>query len=161
MVNLSYFWITLKQTMIPMAISGQNGNNETLTGMSSSISLSIFDQNMNELEVAQTQMPIGLIIKRDPNMADYSFQYINITQFQLSSSFLSNALKITANNASIHIELKPINENLGYLLVLKLGNTPILNSTYSDFTSFKIFCPSKLFYFYFNLPLTHFYLFLY
>jgi len=129
--------------MIPMAISGHNGNNETLIGMSSSISLSIFDQNMNELEVAQTQIPIGLIIKRDPNMVDYSFQYINTTQFQLSSYFLSNALKLTANNASIHIELKPLNDKLGYLFVLKLGNTPILNSTYSDYTSFKIFCPSK------------------
>jgi hypothetical protein len=142
-VNLHYILFTLKQTQIPMAIGGHNGNNETLIGMSSSISVSIFDKNMNEIEITQTQMPIRLIIKRDPNMADYSFQYINTTQLQPFSSFLSLALKLTAKNASIHIELKPINEQLGYLLVFKLGYKPILNATFADFTSFKIFCPSN------------------
>jgi hypothetical protein len=126
-----------------MALSGHNGNNETLIGMSSYIGLSFYDQNMNEIEIKQTQRPIEMIIKRDPNMADYSFQYINISSFQLSSPFLKNAFYLTANNASIHIELKPVNFTIGYLLVLKLGYTPILNSTFADFTSFKIYCPSK------------------
>jgi len=126
-----------------MAVSSHNGNNETLIGMSSSIGLSFYDQNMNEIEITQTQKPIEMIIKRDPNMADYSFQYINISSFQLSSSFLKNAFYLTAYNASIHIELKPVNFSIGYLLIMKLGYTPILNSTFADFSSFKIFCPSK------------------
>ena len=111
--------------------------------MSSSIGLSFYDQNMNELEIIQTQRPIELIIKRDPNMAYYSFQYINMTQKELSSSYLTNAFYLTGNNASIHIELKPVNFSIGYLFVMKLGYTPILNSTFADFTSFKILCPSK------------------
>ena len=111
--------------------------------MSSSIGLSFYDQNMNDLEIIQTQRPIEMIIKRDPNIADYSFQYINISSFQLSSSFLKNAFYLTANNASIHIELKPVNFTIGYLIIMKLGYTPILNSTFADFTSFKIYCPSK------------------
>jgi hypothetical protein len=129
--------------MIPMAVSGHNGNNETLIGVSSSIGLSFYDQNMKDLEIIQTQRPIEMIIKRDPNIADYSFQYINISSFQLSSSFLKNAFYLTANNASIHIELKPVNFTIGYLMIMKLGYTPILNSTFADFTSFKIYCPSK------------------
>jgi hypothetical protein len=126
-----------------MAVSGHNGNNETLIGMSSYIGLSFYDKNMNEIEIKQTQRPIEMIIKRDPNMADYSFQYINISSFQLSSSFLKNAFYLTANNASLHIELKPVNFSIGYLLIMKLGYTPILNSTFSDFSSFKFFCPGK------------------
>jgi len=126
-----------------MAVSGHNGNNETLIGMSSSIGLSFYDQNMNEIEIKQTQRPIEMIIKRDPNIADHSFQYINISSFQISSSFLTNAFYLTANSASLHIELKPLNATIGYLLVLKIGYTPILNSTFADFTSFKLFCPSK------------------
>ena len=126
-----------------MAVSGHNGNNETLIGMSSSIGLSFYDQNMNEIEIKQTPRPIEMIIKRDPNMAIYSFQYINSSSFQLSSSFLKNAFYLTANSASLHIELKPLNATIGYLLVLKIGYTPILNSTFADFTSFKLFCPSK------------------
>jgi hypothetical protein len=46
---------------------------------------------MNEIEIIQTQKPIEMIIKRDPNMADYSFHYINVSSFQLASSFLKNA----------------------------------------------------------------------
>jgi hypothetical protein len=126
-----------------MAVSGHNGKNETLIGMSSSIGLSFYDQNMNEIEITQTQRPIEMIIKREPNMADYSFQYINISLFQLSSSFLTNAFYLTANNASIHIEIKPVNFTIGYLFVMKLGYTPIMNFTFADFTSFKILCPSK------------------
>jgi hypothetical protein len=126
-----------------MAVSGHNGNNETLIGMSSSIGLSFYDQNMNEIEITQTQRPIEMIIKRDPNMANYSFQYINISLFTISSSYLTNAFYLTANNASIHIELKQLNFKIGYLFVMKLGYTPILNSTFADFTSFKLFCPSK------------------
>ena len=126
-----------------MAISGHNGNNETLIGMSSSIGLSIYDQNMNEIEISQTQMPIKIIIKREQNLPEYSFQYINTTQMNLTLPYLQNAFKLTANDASIHIELKPLDLNIGYLLVLKLGNAPILKSSLSDYTSFKIFCPSK------------------
>ena len=129
-----------------MAVSGHNGKNESLIGMSSSIGLSFYDKNMNDLEIIQTPFysrPIEMIIKRDPNMADYSFQYINMTQKELSSSYLTNAFYLTGNNASIHIELKPVNFSIGYLFVMKLGYTPILNSTFADFTSFKILCPSK------------------
>ena len=126
-----------------MAVSGHNGKNETLIGMSSSIGLSFYDQNMNEIEITQTQKPIEMIIKRDPYVADYPFQYINISSFQLSSSFLKNALYLTTNNASIHIEIKHVNFSIGYLLIMKLGYTPILNSTFADYSSFKIFCPGK------------------
>ncbi len=126
-----------------MAVSGHNGNNETLIGMSSSIGLSFYDQNMKEIEIKQTQRPIELIIKRDPKMKDYPFQYINTTQIELSSSSLTNAFYLTTKNASIHIELKPVNFTIGYLMVIKLGYTPILNSTFADFTSFKLFCPGK------------------
>ena len=59
-----------------------------------------------------------------------------MTQKELSSSYLTNAFYLTGNNASIHIELKPVNFSIGYLFVMKLGYTPILNSTFADFTSF-------------------------
>jgi hypothetical protein len=126
-----------------MAVSGHNGNNETLIGMSSSIGLSIYDQNMNEIEISQTQKPIKIIIKRDQNLPEYSFQQIKTTQMNLSSAYLQNAFNLTANNASIRVEIKPIDQKLGYLFVLKLGRIPVLNSSFVDFTSFKLFCPSK------------------
>ena len=126
-----------------MAVSGHNGNNETKIGMSASIGLSFYDTNMKEIEIINTQSPIELTIKRDENMPDYDFQYVNISDIKLTDIYLHNAFNLTANNASIHIELKPLNYSLGYLLVMKLGYPPIFNSTYADFTSYKIFCPSN------------------
>ena len=134
-----------------MASCGHNGNNETRIGMSPSISLSFYDEKLNEIVIQdQTSMPIEILIKRDKNMPDYSFQYVNVSQIDLtsSSSFLPNAFNLTLTNASLHIELKPLNWTIGYVLVMKLGYTPIINSSQADFTSFRIFCPSQMMSFY-------------
>jgi hypothetical protein len=126
-----------------MAVSGHNGNNESHIGMSLSIGLSFYDQNMNEIEISDTQTPIDLVIKRDQNLQEYPYQYVNATQIKFSSLLLPNAFNLTSKNASIHIELKPLNFTIGYLMAMKLGYTPIINSSFTDLTSFKILCPSN------------------
>ena len=126
-----------------MAVSGHNGNNESKIGMSVSIGLSFYDQNMNEIEIGESQTPIDLVIKRDQNVQEYSYQYVNATQIKFSSLLLPKAFNLTSTNASIHIELKPLNFTIGYLMAMKLGYTPIINASYADITSFRIFCPSN------------------
>ena len=98
-----------KESLTPMAISGHNGNNETLIGMSNSLGLSFYDLNMNKVEVSLTTTPIDILIKRDLSVQTNSFNYVNATQIQLSSFYLTNAFNLTTTNASIHIELKPFN----------------------------------------------------
>ena len=128
-----------------MAISGHNGNNETRVGMSASIGLKFYDENVNEIEITQSIKPIDILIQRDQNTLNYTFEYVNATNIGLLPGLylLQNSFKIKMNNASIHIEISPLNQTIGYLLVMKLGFMPILNSTSADYTSFKIFCPSK------------------
>jgi len=128
-----------------MAVSGHNGNNESLIGMSSSIGLSFYDENSNEIEILQTKTPIDIRIQRDPSTVNYPFYYVNATNigFLPGTYLLQNYFKIITKNASLHIELKPVNMMIGYLLVLKLGYMPIVNSTSADYTSFQLFCPSK------------------
>ena len=126
-----------------MAISGHNGNNETFIGMSFLNDLSFYDNDLNEIKITKSQSPIDIMIHRDTNLPEYSYQYVNTTQLKLSSLFLPNGFNITANNVSIHIELKPMNFKIGYFMVLKLGYTPIINSTYSDYDSFKLICPGN------------------
>ena len=133
-----------------MAVSGHNGNNETLIGMSTSISLSFFDPETTiEIPISQIKSPIDMIIPRDKSVSNYSFQYVNATylDFLDGSFFLQNTFNITTTNASIHIELMPMNISIGYLIVFKLGHLPIINISYTDFDSFKIICPSKKNYF--------------
>ena len=126
-----------------MAISGHNGNNETLIGRSSSIGLSFYDENIDEIKIDLTNEPIYLIVKRDFKISDNQFQYVNTSTLLLSSSFLPNSFNITSNNASIHIEVEPLNRTVGYLIVMKLGFMPVINSSHADYTSFKILCPSN------------------
>ncbi len=126
-----------------MAISGHNGNNETLTGISNSIGLAFYDSKNNDIPI--TDNSIEVVIQRDSNLPDITFRYVNTTQLQLSSGVLQNAFNITSTNASIHIELKPIDESIGYLIALKYGRSPIIKQTYSNFDAFKLICPSKIF----------------
>ena len=129
-----------------MAVSGHNGNNETLIGMSTSLGLSIFDaETSNEIAISQSIIPIEIILTRDKSVSFYPFQYVNVTKYVFlnGSFYLQNNFNITTNNASIHIELMPLNKNISYLIVLKLGYIPIINSSYADYTSFKFFCSSK------------------
>ena len=133
-----------------MAVSGYNGNNETLTGISSSISLTFYNSYFNEKPVSFSNMPIDVYIERSLNMSQfYSYQYVNVTQINANFSndnlFLQNAFNITSNNASIHIELLPLSLNMSYLVLLKFGFIPIVNSTYSDYDVIKILCPSKFY----------------
>ena len=130
-----------------MAVSGHNGNNETLIGMSSSLGLSFYDyESNNEIEMSQSLTPIDILLPRDESVSKNSFQYVNATNLDFldGSFYLQNNMNITTQNASIHIELKPLNESISYLIVLKLGHLPIINTTYADFTSFKFICPSNL-----------------
>ena len=133
-----------------MATSGHNGNNETLIGNSSSTSLTLYDESNNEIPITKSNMHIDVLIQRSKNVSRFhSFQYVNATEINnemsLNSLFLQNTFNIQSNNASIHVEILPINLNTSYLMILKLGHLPIVNFSSFDFTSFKIFCPSNNF----------------
>ena len=130
-----------------MATSGHNSNNETLIGMSSSIGVSFYDENINEIDIKSSQSPIDIRIIRDNQHVTYEYQYVNSTQINNVSNgvFLQNSLTLKSTNASVHIELKPLNKNISYLFFLKLGSLPIVNATHTDYTKFQIFCKSIFF----------------
>jgi hypothetical protein len=128
-----------------MAVSGHNGNNETFIGVSNSMGLSLYDENSNEIPIRRTNVPIDIVLQRDSNLPEYSYYYVNASTFTFASGqfYLTNTFKITAKNASMHIELKPLNKYIGYVLVIKLASTPLVNSTHADYTWFQIFCPHQ------------------
>ena len=129
-----------------MAVCGHNGDNESYIGYSSSIGLSFFDENLNEINVENSSEPFDIVISKDANMPFKPYQYINVSEMNISleSLTLNNGFNILSNNASIHIEIKPVDFSIGYLLVMKLGYTPIVNTNPPDFDSFEIFCPSNV-----------------
>ena len=133
-----------------MAVSGHNGDNESFIGFSSSISLSFYDENLNKMRIKNVS-PIEVIIPRDPTVTNTQYQYVNISQINLSngSLFLNNGFYVSQTNASVHLELKPLNLSISYLIVMKLSSTPIVNSTYTDFDFYKMICACDKFFSFF------------
>ena len=128
-----------------MPTSGHNGNNETKIGMSSSISMALHDSDNNEIQIVSSKTPIDIVVPRDNSVFNQTFQYVNVTNLTISSTsyYMPSAFTISTNNASIHIELKPLSVFVGYVVILKLGYTPIVNATYSDFDFFNVYCPTS------------------
>jgi hypothetical protein len=88
---------------MPMTINGHNGNNETLTGNSSSTSLALFDDSFNEIPIKMSSVPIDVIIKRDTGITQVdSFQYVNASDINnnlpVNSLFLQNKFDILSKN---------------------------------------------------------------
>ena len=135
-----------------MAPTAYNGDNETNIGFSKSLSYTIYDENQNEIPVKNQTKPIELWIPKELNNEIESYKYINATQLSSNTSatnssysfingYLSKGFRLSGNNVSVHIQLKPDNKNvLSYLILLKFGDNPSASSRYFD--EWRIFCPS-------------------
>jgi hypothetical protein len=109
---------------------------------SNSISLQFNDENNNEIAIKNSSLPlIAKIIRND--YSNLNFNQINATETNSTQQLMINSLNITNLNSSIHIHLKPNNLSLAYLIVLKLDNYLIFNSTnqYIDYS--QIMCPNS------------------
>ena len=126
-----------------MAPCGYNGDNETNIGLSQTVAISFHDSNGNEIPVTNSTHLIDIWIPRDPNTPKPIPQYVNITENNRKGSQLFPlGFNLTASNASIHLEFSPLNTSVGYIVLLKFNMTPRLNSTYSDYDSWRLFCPT-------------------
>ena len=158
--------------MQPLAIS-DNSRIQVNTNLSTSLSLTIFDRNGNEI-LLQTSIdhPIELIIPRDPNIIIPSMNLQNVISMSNSSHYqLFNLHFIditqsesTNNNLTIAItfEMHSFNINLGYLLIYRFDNVPILNNLINQIDGWTLFCPiskidllSLLIHVFLNLDLTN------
>ncbi|CAF0846743.1 unnamed protein product [Adineta steineri] len=119
------------------------------TNLSRSISLSIIDQNGNEISFkANENNSIKLIIPRDPNVLIPSMYLQNVT---LINSTINNLLfnyhyiNITSSlPISVHFEIHSLNRSLAYLFIYKFDQTPQLNSSINLIDGWTIFCPFSL-----------------
>jgi hypothetical protein len=133
--------------MQPLALADKSQSN---TNLSTSISLSILDQNGNEISIPTTlNRPFEIIIPRDPNMIIPSMTLQNVTSINSTShNFLFNLYYINLvhpNNltTSVQIEMQSLNNNLGYLFIYKFDNSPQLNSSIKQIDGWSLFCPSS------------------
>ena len=122
------------------------------TNLSTSISLSLFDQYGNEIPF-QTDVDhsIEITIPRDPNLISPSwiFQTTAISDPH-EQLFNLHYVNITSSmNRSVHWEIRPLNVTLAYLFIYKFDSAPQLNSSMNVIDGWTLLCPSSMFFFVF------------
>ncbi|CAF4003433.1 unnamed protein product [Adineta steineri] len=137
--------ISLRSRVDPLASFGNFQN----TNLSRSVSLSIIDQNGNDVSFAAHQNnPIQLIIPRDPNVLIPSMYLQNVTSINSTINnllFNYHYINITSSlPISVHFEIHSLNRSLAYLFIYKFDQIPQLNSSINIIDGWTIFCPFNL-----------------
>ena len=129
----------------PLASADQSQSN---TNLSTSMSLAILDQNGRELSIPTTRHhPYRFIIPRDPNLALPSMTLQNVTALNSTPHHLLfnlhhvNILQSTNLTVSLHIEMQPLNEIIGYQFIYRFDSSPQLNSSIHRIDGWTLFCP--------------------
>ena len=114
-----------------------------------SISLQFYsfkNENYNIIPVKKSSLSLIVKIMRN-DYSNLKFNQINATQMnftQPNQQLMMNSFSIPNLNSSIHIHLKPNNLSLAYLIVLKLNEYLIFNST-NQFIDYSLkMCPNSL-----------------
>ena len=122
-----------------------------IVNCSTSISFSILDRNGNELSFPTlSNNSYRFVIPRDVNLILPPMTLQNVTSMNSTPHHLLFNLhyvdlsQLNGISVSIHIEMKPLNSSLAYLLVYKFDSSPVLNSSMSQIDHWSLFCPSKL-----------------
>jgi hypothetical protein len=134
------------------ALTGANGDNETFIGNSKQLSLAFYDENKNEIPISNSMSRFEFVIPRDLSFSasgtSMDFEYVNASFMDMSAKnhFLPNAINTTGANISFHLQILPENVTVGYVVLIKLGQTPVLNSSTQSYDYWKIYCPEGFYY---------------
>jgi hypothetical protein len=127
---------------LSVAVNGRNTNLNL--NKSTMVSLSFFE-NTNSLSVSnQTSKPIVLNIPRSGIASKkISFSLINTSNLTLNAlnQIYTFGMNLSATASSIHFNLNPSSSELSYLMVLKYGKLPVVNTQTQIYDRFKIVCP--------------------
>ncbi|UJR16862.1 hypothetical protein I4U23_003760 [Adineta vaga] len=137
--------IQVESMMEPLSPYSKSQSN---TNLSTSISLTILDENQQEIPIqTDANNSIEIIIPRDPNLIIPSMILYNVTSNNSTDhhqqSFYLHYVNITTSlPTSVHIEIHPLNVNISYLLIHKFDGIPQLNSSINQIDGWKLLCPA-------------------
>jgi len=127
--------------MEPLASFG-NSKSESNTNLLTSISLSILDQNGNEVSIETNKDDsIEIIISRDPNLIIPPMIKQNVTSTPHNQSFNIHYINITSLlPISVHFQIRPSDTNVIYLFIYKFDQLPLLNSSINQIDGWTSLC---------------------
>lgn len=133
--------------MQPLAVADQPQSD---TNLSTLISLSILDENGNEIsKPTSLTQPYQFSIPRDPNVVIPPMTLQNVTSFNSAPHrllFNLHYVSLAQTNdltVSAHLEIQPLNASVAYLLIYKFDSPPRLNSSTNDVDGWSLLCPSS------------------
>jgi hypothetical protein len=117
--------------------------------VSASIStdLSFYSKHDEEFEITSFyRKKFEFWIGRAFDTTNFNYESMNVTNLSSSvfqntyNQLLTTGFKPAAKNFSIHVHFRPNNSSIGYLIALKMGSNPIINSSFQSFDYFEILC---------------------
>ncbi|CAM4932617.1 unnamed protein product [Rotaria socialis] len=120
------------------------------TSLSTMISLSILDSHGKEISIhTDNEQPIEFFIPRDPNLIIPSMALYNVTLIHdAKHQFYFHLINITQSNVnltvSLHIEMRPRNRSLNYLMIFRLDGQPQLNTLINNIDDWSLLCSSNI-----------------
>ena len=127
--------------MEPLAIADQS---QTDTNLSRIISLTVLDQDGNEVSIqTNSSNPFELIIPRDPNTPIPPMILQDVLSTSQHQFFNLHYVNITSTlTISVHLEIQPLDSNVSYLLIYKFDGTPQLTGRNRTIDGWTVFCSS-------------------
>ena len=143
--------LLLHQTsQLVKATTAVNGNSEIDLTKSVQLGLSFYNSNNTKISINSL---IDIWIPRNTSI---SFRLMSTRKNFLTNGnqLLPFGFNLTQLNNSVFLDLMPSNNSTAYLLAVKNGGFPFINTTNQSYDEFKIFCSLNLsssgFYFYFS-----------
>ena len=101
------------------------------------------------MSVKNQKENLNFIIPRNQKVKTPVFERIDTTNLANLTSktineILTFYLKLKRPDSSVHIHLKPENNQQSYLFVFKYKELPIINNRMKIYDFFQIFCPSGI-----------------
>ncbi|CAF1347188.1 unnamed protein product [Adineta ricciae] len=138
--------ISLRTLIQPLASFDRS--TESLTNLSRSVSLTIVDENGEEVKTETDEDHlIEIIIPRDPQFVLPPMTLYNVTSSTTNSTqhhhqvFFYHYVNITSSlPISVHMEIHPLDVNISYLLIYKLDGIPQVNSSMKNIDGWTLLC---------------------
>ena len=117
--------------------------------MSRSLSLTLLDSNGEELLIRTSMTnPIEFFIPRDPLLIFPSMIFVDVLALQQNTLdqhhrqiFNLYLINLTTDSSmSLHLDFRPLNVNLSYLLIYRFDQSPHLNHSISLIDGWTCFC---------------------
>jgi hypothetical protein len=126
---------------------------QTNLDLSNLLSITFFDDNNQEISVQTTvNNSIEFFIPRDVNLIVPPMVMQNVSSLIVdplinNRQFNLHFINITQSNSnmsiSIHLQMRSLNNSLGYMLIYKFDSIPQLNSSLNNIDGWSMLCPNS------------------